>query len=1327
MEKKGFTLTELLAVIVILGVITLIAIPSSFAISNRVKINFYCTKMDTIKKAADLYASDHFDEVKLGIINKVSIKDLVNYGYIKKDSNAKGNVLVVDPRDNETPLDDMTISLTINNNRPKTNFDQENYYYLCGDEKLKDKKDPNCLYKGESKTWTKSNRTITISCYDAGSGCKTKDEVKTYSSTKKTDTVNLTVRDWSGNSFRCDKTINVYVDKTKPTYEIVGAATDNHDWSNKRTITVKCKDSHSGCKTADQKFEYGILASDVNKRNVNTDTITFTVEDKAGNKQTYTEEVNVYTDVDNPTCAYYGEATTWTNEDRDVQILCEDSLSGCKATSLSIAIGTSSGMVEVPFIAEDNAGNQTNCTRFLEVFVDKVKPTIGTASFSGGKVTINVSDDQALERYEIFNSSNTKEASGNLEGTSQTVTFNKSKSGKYTIKVYDKAGNVQSKEFTIPQYTVTFALNNADYGTVEASSKKVDYNGSTSTTFTPATGYHYASVSGTGCTVSGTTVTASNVTSNRTCTITLEINTYTVTFKSSNTSMGTVATSTVTVNHGSSGSTTISPKTGYHYASVSGTGCSVSGTTVTASNVTSNRTCTVTFAINTYTVTFKSNNTSYGTVTDASKTVDHGSSASTTFAAKTNYHYASVSGTGCSVSDNTVTASNVTGNVTCTVNFAIDTRTVTFKTNDTSMGTVTDSSKTVNYNSSVSTTFTPATGYHYVSVSGTGCSVSGTTVTASNVTSNITCTVTFAINSYTVTFKSNDTTMGTVADASKTVNHGGSASTTISPKTNYRYASVSGTGCSVSGTTVTASNVSGNVTCTVTFALNQYTVTFKSNNTSYGTVTDASKTVTHGGSASTTFSPKTNYHYASVSGSGCTVSGTTVSVSNVTSNVTCTVNFAIDTHTVTFKSNNTNYGTVASGSATVNHGASASTTFSAKTNYHYASVSGTGCSVSGTTVTASNVTGNVTCTVNFAIDTRTITFKTNNTNMCTVADSSKTVNYNSSGSTTLTAKTGYHYASVSGTGCSVSGTTVTASNVTSNVTCTVTCAINTYTVTFKSNNTAMGTVASGSQTANYNGSASTTFTAKNGYNYNGVSGTGCSVSGNTVTASSVTSNRTCTVNFADKTAPTVPTTLQLYNPVVNSSSATYSVKVAGSSDVSTITYQAYINGAWTNCSSGVCNGSLANSSTSYTIYARACDAGGYCSANASRNIWLTPKRLYIWQVYQYMRSNAGSTIIGQPSEDEITFHSNNSKTAAAAYGMFTSTEANNYFNAQGVGQTVKNMYKGLLGRNYDQGGYDSNVAHINQNGRASAIKNMLNSSEAQGQVYGKWGLATGTI
>ena len=1186
MKKKGFTLTELLAVIVIIGVITLIAIPSSFAISNRIKINLYCTKMDTIKKAADLYASDHFDEVRLGIITRVSVKDLVNYGYVKKDNDSRDGILIFDPRDNETALDDMTISLTISNNRAKTNFDQENYYFLCGEEKRKDKKDPNCLYKGESKTWTNKNRTITISCYDAGSGCKTKDEVKTYSTTTKTAKVTLNVRDWSGNTNSCSKTVNVYVDKTNPSYEIVGAAENNHDWSNKRTITVKCVDSDSGCKTADQKFEYGILSSDNSKRNITTDSITFTVEDKAGNKKTYTEEVNVYTDVDNPTCTYYGESESWTNEDRSIQVVCEDVLSGCKVASTSLTIGESSSAQEINFVAEDNAGNQTNCTKFMNVFVDKVKPTIGEMTYSGGIATMDVSDDQGLKKYEIYNSSNTKEASGNLSGKTGTVNFTKTTSGTYTIKVYDAAGNIQTAEFTIPQYKVTFKVNNADMGSVTNSSKKTDYGGSASTTFTAAAGYHYASVSGTGCSVSGTTVTASNVTSNRTCTVTFAIDTHTVTFKVNNANYGSVTDATKTVNHGSDGSTTFAAKTGYHYASVSGTGCSVSGTTVTASNVTGNVTCTVTFAINSYTVTFKSNNTSYGTVTDASKTVNHGSSVSTTFAAKTNYHYASVSGTGCSVSGTTVTASNVTSNRTCTVTFAIDTHTVTFKVNNANYGSVTDATKTVNHGSDGSTTFAAKTGYHYASVSGTGCSVSGTTVTASNVTGNVTCTVTFAINSYTVTFKSNNTSYGTVTDASKTVNHGSSVSTTFAAKTNYHYASVSGTGCSVSGTTVTASNVTGNVTCTVTFAINTYTVTFKSNNTNYGTVSSGSATVNHGGSASTTFAAKTGYHYASVSGSGCTVSGTTVSVASVTANVTCTVNFAINTYTVTFKSNNTNMGTVASGSATVNHGSN----------------------------------------------------------------------------------------------------------------------------------------------------GSTTFTVKSGYNYNSVSGTGCSVSGTTVTASSVTSNRTCTVNFADKTAPTKPTAVQLYNPVIKSGTATYSIKISGSSDVSAITYQAYINGAWTNCSSGVCNGSLANSSSSYTIYARACDASSNCSGNASRTILMNPKRLYIWQLYQYMRSTSGSTIIGQPGEDEVTVNAGNAKMAQNAYNMYNSTEANNFWNSSTLGSTqaarrqqaVKNFYRGFFGRDADSGGLNDWTTYATQNGLPATMKALLNSGEAQ-PIFSSWGIGAGTI
>ncbi len=156
----------------------------------------------------------------------------------------------------------------------------------------------------------------------------------------------------------------------------------------------------------------------------------------------------------------------------------------------------------------------------------------------------------------------------------------------------------------------------------------------------------------------------------------------------------------------------------------------------------------------------------------------------------------------------------MTGDISVTANFAINTYTLTYTAgaNGTISGTT---PQTVNHGANgTAVTAVPNTGYHFVSWS------DGSTSnprTDTNVTGDISVTANFAINTYTLTYTAgaNGTISGTTP---QTVNHGanGTAVTAV-PNTGYHFVDWSD---GVLTASRTDTNVTANISVTANFAIN---------------------------------------------------------------------------------------------------------------------------------------------------------------------------------------------------------------------------------------------------------------------------------------------------------------------------------------------------------------------------------------------------------------------------------------------------------------------------------------------------------------------------
>ena len=221
-KEKAFTLVEIIAVIIIIGIVALIALPSVSQYIGSSKKTAYLSYENSMEEAArnSTIKCIKGEELVCDIpkdneSNTVYLSELVNKGYLEIMKNPDGEGFC------DEDLSYVEISKVGND------FEYSACLY-CGQYKTDkslctnytmDNDDPVCGVKtgeGNRSRWINTNRTISVQCSDATSGCTRNVFSKTFTQTTADSTISIV--DKSGNKVDCP--VDVYVDKTVPTCEL---------------------------------------------------------------------------------------------------------------------------------------------------------------------------------------------------------------------------------------------------------------------------------------------------------------------------------------------------------------------------------------------------------------------------------------------------------------------------------------------------------------------------------------------------------------------------------------------------------------------------------------------------------------------------------------------------------------------------------------------------------------------------------------------------------------------------------------------------------------------------------------------------------------------------------------------------------------------------------------------------------------------------------------------------------------------------------------------------------------------------------------------------
>ena len=530
-NKKGFTLMELLSVIVLLGIIITIGLFSISSIRNAILDRQYKNLKTEIELAAEKYYQDTENTF-------FYVQTLIDEGYIKTDNSSLNiyspidsnimNCYMINVVDGKATLDDKK-------KNEECNAEIAGNYELkiirendkTSDKWYKESEELSAVIKSDNSvddsliyTWTTDLNPNTI--WD-----KRKFDLKNLLNEKGgviNDVFYVQANSVDKSYRSAGKRIKI--DKVKPIIDSADAGEQN-DWVKQRDVTIKAHDLGSGI--------VGYLFSDKADCSGNFEKLTkpqneftlkrtfksngeyyFCLIDDAGNISDSEKIVIQKVDGIPPKCYYGGESTEYIKGIRVITYGCIDDESGCATLKVGSATSTCDPSTSTncskltntysykdttitdkitnkigSFTIIDKNGNKTDCPivdktnenykENLNIYLDNTKPTIriNSMSYSNGSLNVNVSlsdnESGANVAYIKFNGNTSSTES--CDGTCNISLYIGSiTSG--TVYAYgtDAVGNINNATKNINNYS---SYNEGERGSSSSFSQNLSISGTT--------------------------------------------------------------------------------------------------------------------------------------------------------------------------------------------------------------------------------------------------------------------------------------------------------------------------------------------------------------------------------------------------------------------------------------------------------------------------------------------------------------------------------------------------------------------------------------------------------------------------------------------------------------------------------------------------------------------------------------------------------------------------------------------------------------------------------------------------------------------------------